>query len=144
MTKQMQSPGKVHPSLLKESFCRGVITMKNKFVIPLTLALLVGGCTTEKGCDAQTRDQVQQVQRFKVGTLESVRKVRIEGTKSQAMADAAAEEGYTREDGVEFSIKLEDGSYISIVQAASKEDEIKVGDKVRVIENGSLARVVRY
>ncbi|MDO8989327.1 MAG: hypothetical protein Q7U91_06805 [Sideroxyarcus sp.] len=152
--------------------------MKNQLVFPLALALLIGGCATEKGGDVYTRDQVQQVQRFKVGTVESVRKVRIEGTKSQVgttagaivggiagsgaaqgktgqvasvlgavvggMAGAAAEEGYTREDGVEFAIKLEDGSYISVVQAASKEEEIKAGDKVRVIESGGVARVVRF
>jgi outer membrane lipoprotein SlyB len=57
--------------------------MKTKLILPLGLALLLGGCASEKGGDVYTRDQVRQVQHFKVGTVESVHKVRIEGTQSQ-------------------------------------------------------------
>jgi outer membrane lipoprotein SlyB len=83
-----------------------------------------------------------------------VHKVRIEGTKSQigttagsivgGIAGAAAEEGYTREDGLEYALKLEDGSFISVVQAVSKDEEIKAGDKVRIIESDGVARVVKF
>jgi len=55
---------------------------------------------------------------------------------------AAAEEGYTREDGLEFAILLEDGSHISVVQAKSVNDEaFAVGDKVRVIDSAGVVRV---
>ena len=60
------------------------------------------------------------------------------------MVGSAAEEAYTRENGREYSIKLEDGSYISVVQAANKNEVIKPGDKVRVIENDGVARVVAF
>jgi outer membrane lipoprotein SlyB len=46
------------------------------------------------------------------------------------IAGSAAEEVYTREDGIEYSIRLEDGNYISVVQAVSKDENIKSGDKV--------------
>lgn len=152
--------------------------MNGKFIFLLAAPLLFAGCASEKGGDVYSRDQVQQVQHFKVGTIESVHKVRIEGTQSQVgttagaivggiagsgasggktgqvaavlgavvggMAGAAAEEGYTREDGNEYSIKLEDGSYISVVQAVSKDIDIKAGDKVRIIENDGVTRVVPF
>ena len=139
-------------------------------------AVLLGACASGKSGDVYTRDQVRQIQTYRVGIIEQINEVRIEGTQSQigtaagtvvggivgstagdgkgsdigrvlgavvgGMAGAAAEEGYTREDGLEFAIRLEDGSYISVVQAKSVNDEaFKVGDKVRVIESGGVVRV---
>lgn len=150
--------------------------MNNKLILLLSTVLLLGACASGKSGDVYTRDQVRQVQTYKVGVIESVRDVRIEGTKSQigstagtliggiagsgasqgktgqvasvigavvgGMAGAAAEESYTRENGFEFSITLEDGSHISVVQEKSVNDEtFKVGDKVRVIENAGVTRV---
>lgn len=143
----------------------------------ISTALVLGACASEKGGEVYTRDQVRQVQTFRVGVVESVHKVRIEGTKSPVgtaagtivggiagstvgegkgsdigrvlgavvggVVGAAAEEGYTREDGAEYSIKLEDGTYISVVQALGSE-EIVAGDKVRVIENAGVARVTKF
>ncbi|MBU0622376.1 MAG: hypothetical protein KJ795_11045 [Gammaproteobacteria bacterium] len=151
--------------------------MKTNHLLVLGCALLLGGCASEKGGDIYTRDQVRQVQTFRVGVVESVHKVQIEGTESPVgtaagtivggiagstvgqgkasdvgrvlgavvggVVGAAAEEGYTREDGAEYSIKLEDGSYISVVQALG-EEEIVAGDKVRVIENAGVARVTKF
>jgi len=152
--------------------------MKSQLILPLGVALILGGCASEKGGDVYSRDQVQQVQHFKVGTVESVHDVHIEGTQSGigstagaiaggiagsgaaggktgevaavlgavvgGVVGSAAEEGYTRENGREYSIKLDDGSYISVVQAANKDEVIKAGDKVRVIENDGVARVVAF
>jgi outer membrane lipoprotein SlyB len=68
--------------------------------------------------------------------------MRVLGAVVGGVAGAAAEEGYTREDGIEFSILLEDGSHISVVQEMSANDEsFNVGDKVRVIESGGVVRV---
>ncbi|MBI5891406.1 MAG: hypothetical protein HZB47_12155 [Nitrosomonadales bacterium] len=154
--------------------------MSKIFILLLSAPFILAACASDKGGDVYTRDQVRQVQHFKVGTVESVRKVRIEGTQSQigatagtvvggiagsgasqgktgqvasvlgavvgGMVGAAAEEGYTREDGIEMAIKLEDNSYISVVQAANKNEaeEIKAGDKVRVIESDGVTRVVKF
>jgi outer membrane lipoprotein SlyB len=59
------------------------------------------------------------------------------------MAGAAAEEGITREDGIEIAIKLDDGNFISVVQQANKNEEIKPGDRVRVIEGDGATRVTK-
>lgn len=149
-------------------------------ILVLSAPFFFAGCASEQGGDVYSRDQVRQVQHFKVGTVESVHKVRIEGTQSQigttagtivggiagsgasqgktgqvaavlgavvgGMAGAAAEEAYTRENGFEYAIKLEDGSYISVVQAANvnEEEPIKAGDKVRVIESDGVTRVTKF
>jgi outer membrane lipoprotein SlyB len=122
----------------------------------LSAPFILVGCASDKGGDVYTRDQVRQIQHFKIGTVESVRKVRIEGTRSQVgttvgsivggMDGAAAAEGYTREDGIEMAIKLEDGSYISVMQAANiiEAEEIKTGDKVRVIEGDRVTRATKF
>jgi outer membrane lipoprotein SlyB len=60
------------------------------------------------------------------------------------MVGSAAEEAYTRENGIEYTIELEDGNYISVVQAVNDKEEIKTGDKVRVIESDGVARVVKF
>jgi outer membrane lipoprotein SlyB len=149
--------------------------------IPSTLllvasALVLGACASSKSGDVYTRDQVRQAQTFRVGTIEQLKAVRIEGTATQigtaagtvvggiagstagdgkgsdvmrvlgavvgGVVGAAAEEGYTREDGIEFSILLEDSSHISVVQEKSVNDEaFQIGDKVRVIESGGVVRV---
>lgn len=150
--------------------------MNSKLILPLSIVLLLVACASGKSGDVYTRDQVRQVQTYKVGVIDSLHEVRIEGTKSQVgtaagtivggiagsgasqgktgqvagvigavvggMVGAAAEEGYTREDGLEFAITLEDGSHISVVQEKSVNDEtFKVGDKVRVIESAGVTRV---
>ncbi|MFZ2162659.1 MAG: hypothetical protein WAW02_10625 [Sideroxyarcus sp.] len=154
--------------------------MSKIYILLLSAPFILLGCASDKGGDVYSRDQVRQVQHFRVGTVESVHKVRIEGTKTQigttagtiaggiagsgaaggktgevaavlgavvgGMVGAATEEAYTREDGIEMAIKLEGGEYISVVQAVNKneEDEIKAGDKVRVIESDGVTRVTRF
>jgi outer membrane lipoprotein SlyB len=150
--------------------------MKSKLIFPFSFVLLLVACASGKSGDVYTRDQVRQVQTYKVGVIDSIRDVRIEGTKSQVgttagtliggiagsgasqgktgqvvgvigavvggLVGAAAEEGYTRENGFEFAITLEDGSHISVVQEKAVNDEtFKAGDKVRVIENAGVTRV---
>lgn len=153
--------------------------MNKNIIILLAAPLLLAACASEKGGDVYTRDQVRQVQHFRVGVAESVHKIRIEGTKSQigtaagtivggiagsgasrgktgevaavlgavvgGVVGAAAEEGLTRENGIEVSIKLEDGTYVSVAQAVDSNSEvINAGDKVRVIESDGVTRVVKF
>lgn len=152
--------------------------MSKILILLLSAPFILAACASDKGGDVYSRDQVRQVQHFKVGTVESVHKVRIEGTQTPVgatagtivggiagsgasggktgevaavlgavvggMVGAAAEEGYTREDGIEMAIKLEDGEYISVVQQISKTEEIKAGDKVRVIESDGVTRVTKF
>jgi outer membrane lipoprotein SlyB len=105
--------------------------------------------------------------------VESVRAVKIEGTKSGVgtatgavvggvagstmgggkgkiitsvlgavaggLAGSAAEEGLMRNDGVELTVKLDNGSMIAIVQEAT--EEFHAGDRVRILEGGGTSRV---
>jgi len=152
--------------------------MNKMVIVLLSIPFILAACASEKGGEVYSREEVRQVQHFKVGKVESMHKVRIEGTKTPigstagavvggiagsgasggktgqvaavlgavvgGIAGSAAEEAYTRENGMEYSIKLEDGTHISVVQAISDKDDIKVGDMVRVIENEGVTRVVKY
>ena len=150
--------------------------MNPKLVLSLGAAALLTACASGKSGDVYTRDQVRQIQTYRVGVIEQINAIRIEGTKTPigtaagtvvggvagstvgsgkgsdvarvigavvgGVVGAAAEEGYTREDGLEFAILLEDGSHISVVQAKSVNDEtFAVGDKVRVIDSAGVVRV---
>jgi outer membrane lipoprotein SlyB len=108
-----------------------------------------------------------------MGVVESVRSVKLEGTKTPigaaagaavggvagnsigkgddniigavigavvgGLAGAAIEEGITRKDAFEITVKLDNGSLIAIVQEA--DEQFKAGDKVRLIDSGGATRV---
>ena len=59
-----------------------------------------------------------------------------------AIAGSAAEEGVTRQNGLEITVELDNGEVIAVAQAA---DEIfEVGDRVRVLRRpGGEARVIQ-
>ncbi len=55
------------------------------------------------------------------------------------LGGAAAEEGITRQRGVEITIRLDSGRFIAVTQAA---DEVfNPGDRVRVLSGGGTTRV---
>lgn len=59
------------------------------FKISLSIAvLLLTGCATSVGGDTYTRGQVRQVENVQMATVQSVREVMIEGTKSTIGAGA--------------------------------------------------------
>jgi outer membrane lipoprotein SlyB len=55
------------------------------------------------------------------------------------MIGAAAEEGMTRQKGIEITVKLDAGRMIAITQAA--DEDFKVGDQVRILTGGGVTRV---
>ncbi len=63
----------------------------------------------------------------------------VVGAVVGGIAGAAIEEGVTRKDALEITVKLDSGALIAIVQEA--DEQFKVGDKVRLIENSSISRV---
>ena len=66
----------------------------------------------------------------------------VVGAVVGGVAGAAAEEGLTRRKGQEITIKLDDGSVISIVQQADK--ELAVNDTVRILtQPNGTKRVTR-
>lgn len=143
----------------------------------ITLALLVSflaACASSNSGSVYSRDEARRVQTVKTGVVESVRQVKLEGTKSPVgtvaggavggiagssiggdgksgmvgavlgavvggIAGAMAEEGITRKDALEITVKLDGGGLVAIVQEA---DELfKAGEKVRIIESGGVSRV---
>lgn len=63
----------------------------------------------------------------------------IVGGIAGGLLGAAAEEGVTRQDGLEITVQLDGGRTISLVQAADV--AFQVGERVRVLQNGSDTRV---
>jgi outer membrane lipoprotein SlyB len=59
----------------------------------LFLAVLVSGCVSSKAGDVYSRDQARTEQSVRMGTIEGVREVRIEGTKSGVGAVAGGVTG---------------------------------------------------
>jgi outer membrane lipoprotein SlyB len=137
------------------------------------LAALLAACASSNSGSVYSRDEARKVQTVKTGVIESVRQVKLEGTKSPVgtiaggavggiagssvgggrgsaiaavigavaggLAGSALEEGITRKDGVELTVKLDGGGLVAIVQEA---DEIfTAGEKVRILESGGVSRV---
>ncbi|MBI3901720.1 MAG: glycine zipper 2TM domain-containing protein [Nitrosomonadales bacterium] len=63
----------------------------------------------------------------------------VVGAVVGGVAGAAAEEGLTRENGVEVTIRLESGRLISVVQGG--DEKFQPGDKVRIMQSGGDTRV---
>ncbi|NOT65458.1 MAG: hypothetical protein HOP06_05420 [Methylotenera sp.] len=138
------------------------------------LSLVLAACASSNSGSVYSRDDARKVQTVKTGVVESVRQVKLEGTKTPigtatgavvggvaagsigsggrtsavaavlgavvgGIAGSMAEEGITRKDALEITVKLDGGAMIAIVQEA--DDTFKAGEKVRIIENGETSRV---
>lgn len=133
----------------------------------------LGGCASSMSGDVYSRSQTRQVEEVRMATVESVRHVKIEGTKSPigtavgavvggiagsdigagkgssvgavlgsvagGVAGSAAEEGLTREAGLEITIKFDDGRMIAVTQAA--DETFQPGDRVRVLTGDGVTRI---
>lgn len=147
-----------------------------------TLALLaalavLAGCASSKAGDVYSRDQARTEQSVRMGTIEAVREVQIEGTKSGigavaggvtggiaastighgtgsavaaavgaiagGLAGAAAEEGLTKSQGLEITVRLDSGQVIAVVQAVDAKTTFQPGDRVRVLSGQGVTRVSR-
>ena len=137
------------------------------------LSLLLAACASSNSGSVYSRDDARKVQTVKTGVVESVRTVKLEGTKTPigtaaggvvggvaggsighgagstiaavigavagGIAGSAIEEGVTRKDGLEITVKLDGGSMIAIVQEA--DEQFHPGEKVRIVENADTSRV---
>jgi outer membrane lipoprotein SlyB len=63
------------------------------------------------------------------------------GAIAGALAGSKAEEAGTRAQGVEITVKTEDGRTFAVVQQASKDETFKVGDRVRVLYLNGNTRI---
>jgi len=141
--------------------------MKKTGMIFCTLiaAAFLSGCVSSKSGEVYSRKQTRQAMKVQLGTVESVKEVKVEGSKSglgaitggiiggvagstvgkgrgstlAALGGAAggallgnmAEEKLTKFDGLEITVKLDNGEVISVVQA--NDVMFAAGDRVRVL-----------
>ncbi|WP_044871640.1 membrane protein [Pseudomonas sp. LFM046] len=139
------------------------------------VALALGGCQSSLTGDTYSRDEARQVQTVRMGTIESLRPVKIEGTKTPVGAGAgavvggiggstigqgkgsavaavvgavaggllgaAAEEGFTRTQGVEITVREDDGSMRAYVQEVQPNEVFRVGERVRIMTVNGTSRV---
>ena len=154
--------------------------MKKMILLMLLMPalLLLNGCASSLQGDVYTRDEVRKPQQVRFGVIESLRPVKIEGTKTNigsgagaivggvagknvgggdgrlvaavigavagGMAGAAVEEGITRTQGVEITVREDNGNMRAYVQAVSEGEIFRVGDRVRIMIANGNARVARY
>ncbi|MDR2308046.1 MAG: glycine zipper 2TM domain-containing protein [Paucimonas sp.] len=140
-----------------------------------TVSLLLGGCQSSLSGDSYSRDEARRVQTVRMGTIESLRPVKIEGSKTPigggagaivggvagsavgggrgsivaavigavagGLAGSAAEEGLTRTQGVEITVREDDGSMRAYVQQVQQNEIFRVGERVRIMTVGGTSRV---
>ena len=146
---------------------------KGMLVISAAAAMLLFGCVSQKTGDVYTRDEALREQSVRRATVESVRPVKIEGTRTGVgavaggavggiagstvgtgktssvaavagalgggLAGQALEEGVTRKNGVEITVRLDNGEMRAIVQDDS--DKFVTGQKVRLLTHNGITRV---
>lgn len=140
-----------------------------------SVAMLLGGCQSSLTGDTYSRAEARQVQTVRMGTIESLRPVKIEGTKTPigagagavvggvggsaigggrgsvvaavigavagGLLGAATEEGLTRTQGVEITVREDDGSMRAYVQEVQENEIFRVGERVRIMTVNGTSRV---
>lgn len=146
-------------------------------LIIISSSLALSGCASSLKGDTYSRDDARQVQNVQYGTVDSLRMVVIEGTKTPigtaagavvggvagstvgggrgaiiagvlgavagGLVGSAAEEGITKEQGVELVIRKSNGDTISVVQQYEPNNPFQVGDRVRLMTLNGEVRVTR-
>ena len=149
------------------------MSASTSIILAAVAAIALAGCATSKSGSVYSREDARQEQTVRMGVVESVRSVSIEGTHSGigaaaggvaggiggsmvgsgrasavaavagavagGLLGAAAEQGLTREEGVEITVRLDNGELRAIVQTA---DEVfKPGERVRLLSVNGQTRV---
>ncbi|WP_137972482.1 glycine zipper 2TM domain-containing protein [Pseudomonas sp. F(2018)] len=141
----------------------------------VALSLTLGGCVSNLSGDSYSRDEARKVQTVRLGTIEMLRPVKIEGTKTPIGAGAGAvvggvggsaigggrgsvvaavigavaggllgsmtEEGLTRTQGVEITVREDDGTLRAYVQQVQENEIFRVGERVRIMTVDGTSRV---
>jgi len=131
------------------------------------------GCAGSQSGSAYSRSQTRGEMHVRMGVVESVRQVSIEGTQSGVgtgagavvggiagsnvgqgkgatvgavlgavlggVAGQAIEEKTSRKDGLEITIRLDNGQIIAVTQEA--DESFRTGERVRVLSGGGATRV---
>lgn len=145
-------------------------------VIALLASVTVAGCASGLGGGDYERAEARRVINVRMGIVESVRPVKLEGTKSPVgtlggaavggiagstigqgkgaaigavlgavaggLAGSAAEEGITRKQGIEVTVKMDNGEMLAVVQEDGGE-KFMPGERIRLLQDGRTTRVTR-
>lgn len=145
------------------------------FAAALGAVGLVTGCASNLSGESYSRSDARQVQSVRMGTIESLRPVRIEGTKTPigagagaaiggiagsgigggrgsavaavigavagGLAGAAVEEGLTRTQGVEITVREDNGALRAYVQEVQPNQIFRIGERVRITTVNGTSRV---
>lgn len=65
----------------------------------------------------------------------------VAGAVGGGLAGSAAESALTHADGLEITVRLENGNVMAIVQEQSDQQHFQVGQRVRVVQNNGTYRV---
>lgn len=140
--------------------------------ILLSSVALLAGCASQSG-SSYSREQTRHEMTVRMGVVDSIRHVTIEGTKTPlgagagaviggvagssvgqgrgsgigtilgaiagGVAGSAIEEKATKKDGLEITVKLENGSYVAVTQDA--DEDFKPGERVRILSGDGSTRV---
>ena len=127
--------------------------------------LAVSGSVALSGCytpassgSVYSAGQARNEQTVRLGVVESVRQVTIEGTPGElgtiaggalggiagstvggGIAGSAIERNVTQKKGLEITVKLENGELRAITQEA--DEQFRPGERVRLVSSGGVTRV---
>ena len=144
--------------------------------LSLLAAVTITGCASGLGGGDYERTEARRVMSVRMGVIEGVRPVKLEGTNSPigtvagaavggiagstigggkgagiaavvgavvgGLAGAAAEENMTRKQGIEVTLKMDNGEMLAIVQEDGGEN-FAPGERVRLLQDGRNTRVTR-
>ncbi len=144
-----------------------------QMITAVLVVAVLAGCAQGLGGGSYTRDEARREQNVRLGVVESVRPVQIEGSRTGVgpvagavvggvagstvgggrgsavaavigavaggVAGQAIEQGTTRKNGVEVTVKLNSGALVAIVQEA--DEQFRAGDRVRILSDGRTSRV---
>ena len=111
----------------------------------IAASVFITGCASTSSGSVYSGGQARQEQTVRMGVVESVRQVTIEGSKSGVGAVAggvagnAIERGATKKQGLEITVKLDNGELRAITQDA--DESFRPGERVRLLSGGGVTRV---
>ncbi len=145
-------------------------------LVALLASVTVAGCASGLGGGDYERAEARRVINVRMGIVESVRPVKLEGTKSPVgtiggaaiggiagstvgqgkgsaiaavvgavvggLAGAAAEGGLTRKQGIEITLKMDNGEILAVMQEDGGE-KFAPGEPVRLLQDGRTTRATR-
>lgn len=142
-------------------------------LLGLLAALSLAGCATSDSGNVFSHSESRREMTVRLGVVESVRSVNLEGTESGAgtlagaaigglagsnvgggkgssigailgavaggVAGHAIEGSVTKKQGLEITVKLDNGSMVAIVQ--ENDEDFRAGERVRLLSSGGKTRV---